>query len=198
MLNFFKVQMYLWTKTRPPCVEPKIQWISCGIWSHQEHCGPACILQPSRQWGHHPCSVCGRWLEWWEQLGPHPEIIEYLKTPFQIRVKAADRFLGVELNRNQGREELITAQSQFTQALLKFNMQGRSLSSPETWTRDAMSAVTSFSIIWTSHRQVCAALSTTEAEYIGGCEASKEATWITRLMKELKFESEGVKLKELG
>jgi len=43
-------------------------------------------------------------------------------------------------------------------------------------------------IVWTSRRQGCTALSTTEAEYIAGCEASKEAIWITRLLKELKLE----------
>jgi len=52
------------------------------------------------------------------------EIIEYLKIHFQIRVTAADRFLGVELNRNREKRELTAAQPQFTQALLKkFNME---------------------------------------------------------------------------
>lgn len=33
-------------------------------------------------------------------------------------------------------------------------------------------------IVWASMRQRCTALSTTEAEYIAGCKASKEAVWI--------------------
>jgi hypothetical protein len=40
-------------------------------------------------------------------------------------------------------------------------------------------------VFWASRRQRCTALSTTEAEYIAGCEASKEAVWISRLLKEI-------------
>lgn len=40
-------------------------------------------------------------------------------------------------------------------------------------------------ISWSSKRQTCVALSTTESEFVAACEASKEAVWISRLMEEL-------------
>ena len=40
-------------------------------------------------------------------------------------------------------------------------------------------------ISWFSRKQNCIVLSTTEAEYIAGCEAAKEAIWLARLMKEM-------------
>ena len=43
-------------------------------------------------------------------------------------------------------------------------------------------------IIWSSRKQTCTALSTTEAEFIAGCESSKEAIWIARLLKEIAKE----------
>lgn len=43
-------------------------------------------------------------------------------------------------------------------------------------------------IVWASRRQRCTALSTTEAEYVAGSETSKEAVWISRLLKEIRQE----------
>jgi hypothetical protein len=40
-------------------------------------------------------------------------------------------------------------------------------------------------VVWASRRQKCISLSTTEAEYVAGCETSKEAVWIDRLLKEI-------------
>ncbi len=40
-------------------------------------------------------------------------------------------------------------------------------------------------IVWASKRQRTTALSTTEAEYVAGCESAKEAVWINRLLKEI-------------
>lgn len=42
-------------------------------------------------------------------------------------------------------------------------------------------------VIWTSRKQNCTSLSTTEAEYIASCEAAKEAIWVTRLLTELRL-----------
>lgn len=63
----------------------------------------------------------------------------------------------------------------------------------ETWTRGALSPVTFFSptedpLSGRVASKDYKALSTTKAKYIAGCEASKEAIWITSLMKELKLE----------
>jgi len=41
-------------------------------------------------------------------------------------------------------------------------------------------------VVWASRRQRCTSLSTTEAEYVAGCESSKEAVWIDRLLKEIR------------
>lgn len=41
-------------------------------------------------------------------------------------------------------------------------------------------------VIWASRRQRCTSLSTTEAEYVAGCESSKEDVWIDRLLKEIR------------
>lgn len=43
-------------------------------------------------------------------------------------------------------------------------------------------------ISWASRRQSCTALSTTEAEFIAASEATKEATWLLRLLKEIDGE----------
>lgn len=40
-------------------------------------------------------------------------------------------------------------------------------------------------VVWASRRQRCTSLSTTEAEYVAGCESSKEAVWIDHLLKEI-------------
>jgi hypothetical protein len=40
-------------------------------------------------------------------------------------------------------------------------------------------------VAWSSRRQPCVALSTTEAEFIAACEATKEGIWIRRLLLEL-------------
>jgi len=42
-------------------------------------------------------------------------------------------------------------------------------------------------VSWTSRRQSCVALSTTEAEFIAAAEAAKEAMWLQRFMHELGF-----------
>lgn len=41
-------------------------------------------------------------------------------------------------------------------------------------------------IAWSSRRQSCVALSSTEAEFIASCEAAKEAIWLKRLLAELE------------
>ncbi len=43
---------------------------------------------------------------------------------------------------------------------------------------------------WTSKRQPTIALSTTEAEYMASTQATKEAIWMTKLMKELGYMKE--------
>ena len=40
-------------------------------------------------------------------------------------------------------------------------------------------------IAWSSRRQQCIALSTTEAEYVAACEAAKESVWLRRLLLEI-------------
>jgi hypothetical protein len=40
-------------------------------------------------------------------------------------------------------------------------------------------------IAWSSRRQNCVALSTTEAEYVAACEAAKESVWLRRLLLEI-------------
>jgi len=40
-------------------------------------------------------------------------------------------------------------------------------------------------VFWKSQKSSTVALSTTEAEYIGACKASKEAIWITRLFNDV-------------
>ena len=40
-------------------------------------------------------------------------------------------------------------------------------------------------ISWRSHLQECVALLTTEAEYIAGNEACKEAIWLSRLASDM-------------
>lgn len=40
-------------------------------------------------------------------------------------------------------------------------------------------------VAWSSRRQSCVALSTTEAEFIAACEATKEGVWLQRLLKEI-------------
>lgn len=42
-------------------------------------------------------------------------------------------------------------------------------------------------VSWSSKRQSCVALSTTEAEFIAAAEAAKEAIWLQRFMHELGF-----------
>ena len=37
-------------------------------------------------------------------------------------------------------------------------------------------------VAWGSRRQACVSLSTTEAEYIGMCEAAKDIVWTRRLL----------------
>ncbi len=44
---------------------------------------------------------------------------------------------------------------------------------------------------WTSRRQSCTALSTTEAEYMSACDASKEANWISWLLHEITGKETG-------
>ena len=46
-------------------------------------------------------------------------------------------------------------------------------------------------VSWCSKRQSCTALSTTEAEFVAACEASKEATWLLRLLQELGIKENG-------
>jgi hypothetical protein len=41
------------------------------------------------------------------------------------------------------------------------------------------------SIEWSSRRQQCIALSTTEAEYVTACEAANESVWLRRLLLEI-------------
>lgn len=48
-------------------------------------------------------------------------------------------------------------------------------------------------ITWNTKLQKCVALSTTEAEYLAACAATKELVWIKSLMKEIGF-SENIKL----
>jgi len=45
-------------------------------------------------------------------------------------------------------------------------------------------------ISWSSKRQCTIALSTTEAEYMASTRATKEAIWMTKLMKELGYMKE--------
>jgi hypothetical protein len=45
-------------------------------------------------------------------------------------------------------------------------------------------------ISWSSKRQPTIALSTTEAEYMASTQATKEAIWMTKLMKELGYMKE--------
>ncbi len=40
-------------------------------------------------------------------------------------------------------------------------------------------------VAWSSKRQSCVALSTTEAEFIAACEATKEGIWLQRLLSEI-------------
>ena len=40
-------------------------------------------------------------------------------------------------------------------------------------------------IAWSSRRQRCVALSTTEAEYVAACESAKEGVWLRRLLREI-------------
>lgn len=40
-------------------------------------------------------------------------------------------------------------------------------------------------IAWSSRRQKCVTLSTTEAEYVAACEAAREGVWLKRLLNEL-------------
>lgn len=40
-------------------------------------------------------------------------------------------------------------------------------------------------IAWSSRRQKCVTLSTTEAEYVAACEAAREGVWLKRLLHEL-------------
>ena len=40
-------------------------------------------------------------------------------------------------------------------------------------------------ITWASRRQSCVSLSTTEAEYVAMCEATKEVTWMRRLLSSI-------------
>ena len=46
-------------------------------------------------------------------------------------------------------------------------------------------------VAWSSRRQTCVALSTTEAEYMAACEAAKEAVWMRRFLNEIKEEPTG-------
>lgn len=46
-------------------------------------------------------------------------------------------------------------------------------------------------IAWASRHQTCVALSTTEAEFVAGCEAAKEAVWISRLLEEIDLGTYG-------
>ena len=46
-------------------------------------------------------------------------------------------------------------------------------------------------VAWSSKRQTCTALSTTEAEFVAACEASKEATWLLHLLQELGVKESG-------
>jgi hypothetical protein len=40
-------------------------------------------------------------------------------------------------------------------------------------------------VAWNSRRQKCVTLSTTEAEYVAACEATRECIWLKRLLREL-------------
>lgn len=40
-------------------------------------------------------------------------------------------------------------------------------------------------VAWTSRRQPCVTLSSTESEFVAACEAAKEAIWLKRLMKDV-------------
>ena len=55
-------------------------------------------------------------------------------------------------------------------------------------------ALTGGPICWKSTVQTIVAMSTTEAEYMAEAEASKEALWLTGLVKELGIEQGGVRL----
>jgi hypothetical protein len=44
-----------------------------------------------------------------------------------------------------------------------------------------------FPVIWSSKKQSCVALSSSEAEYIAMCEAGRSAIWLFRLLKELEL-----------
>jgi len=46
------------------------------------------------------------------------------------------------------------------------------------------------SVSWTSKRQGSVALSTTEAEYVAGAMAAREAVWVRRLLKDLTGKEE--------
>ena len=41
-------------------------------------------------------------------------------------------------------------------------------------------------VSWSSRRQTCTALSTTESEFVAACETSKEGVWLTRLMEDIR------------
>lgn len=49
-------------------------------------------------------------------------------------------------------------------------------------------------ITWNSHRQKCVVLSTTEAEYIAACSATKELVWIKQLLKDIGQDVEKITL----
>ncbi len=46
-------------------------------------------------------------------------------------------------------------------------------------------------VSWSSRRQTCTALSTTESEFVAACETSKEGVWLTRLMEDIRGEKSG-------
>ena len=43
---------------------------------------------------------------------------------------------------------------------------------------------------WSSRRQSCVALSTTESEYVAACEAAREGVWLQRLLRDINMVSE--------
>lgn len=112
----------------------------------------------------------------WESLAAAKRIIRYL-------IQAKDNGIRYTFNENSQHELIGYSDSDYANDL-----------DTRRSTTGYIFTLNGSPVTWSSQRQQTVALSTTEAEYMAACEATKEAIWLRQLMKDIQEPFEQPKL----